>query len=131
MKRFFAVIPLLFCINSQATELDNSLGFGFQYGGILGWQGSVTENNLHARFALGLVGASVGADVDINKYTSVGVTVSRVTIADVKALSLNYYISGKYTEGWRVGLDVGSATNGDIESNEGDFVAVSFGYSFK
>lgn len=39
MRKTFAVIPLMFCMSSHAVEFDSSLGFGLQYGGVVGWQG--------------------------------------------------------------------------------------------
>lgn len=131
MKFCVCLLSILFSGYCFSAEFDSSIGFGVQYGGILGWQGSVSEEKVHGRLSIGLIGAAVGADLDINNYASIGVTAGGVGIATFKAINLNYYVDGKYTEGWRIGLDAGTAETNVFGKDSGSFVSVSFGYSFK
>lgn len=126
----FGFMLLLGTSECSAYEYANSVGFGLQYGGIIGWQGSISEDNLHGRVAVGLVGLSLGGDLDLNKYFSVGATATTIGIAKFTSLNLNYYPGGRYTSGWRVGLDFGFGASNIDDEDRGSFVAASFGYSF-
>lgn len=113
------------------AEFDNSIGFGVQYAGIFGWQGSWTEENVHARIALGLIGLTAGVDVNMDQHTSVGATFGAIGLAKFNALNLNYYPGGQYTQGWRVGLDIGAFEMHTFGEKKESFASISFGYSFK
>lgn len=113
------------------AEFDNSIGFGVQYSGIFGWQGSWTEENVHARIALGLIGLTAGVDVNMDQHTSIGFTSGVIGLAQFNALNLNYYPGGQYTQGWRVGLDVGRWNTHFFDEKNESFASISFGYSFK
>lgn len=117
--------------SSAMAEFDNSIGFGVQYAGVFGWQGSWTEDNIHARIALGLVGATAGIDVNIDKHVSFGATFGALGIAELSSFNLNYYPGGQYTQGWRVGLDVGTFKTNVFGEEKESFTSISFGYSFK
>lgn len=113
------------------AEFDNSIGFGVQYAGVFGWQGSWTENNVHTRIAFGLLGAIAGIDVDIDERITMGGSYGAIGIAEVAAFNVNYYPGGRYTEGWRVGVDVGTAEVSVFGEDSESFACISFGYSFK
>lgn len=115
----------------RASEYANAVGIGLQYGGLIGWQGSFSQDHLHGRFAVGLLGLSVGGDVDINNYASLGATLTTVGIASFQAINLNFYPSGRYTSGFRIGLEAGSGQSHLMNDHErGSFVAASIGYAF-
>jgi hypothetical protein len=126
----FFTASIIFSSHCMA-EFDNSIGFGVQYAGVFGWQGSWTQDNLHTRIALGLVGATAGVDVNLNEHISVGATLGAIALARVSAFNLNYYPNGQYTQSWRVGLDVGTFRTNILGENSEHFTSISFGYSFK
>jgi hypothetical protein len=131
MKIGIFLVCLWFSNFCFSTEFDNAIGFGVQYGGLIGWQGSVSDENFHGRIAIGLVGLTVGGDVNINDYISLGATTGSIAVASVNSLNINYYPSGKYTEGWRLCLDVGTAKTHVYGEDSGSFTAISIGYSFR
>lgn len=112
------------------AEFDNSIGFGVQYAGVFGWQGSWSEDDLHARIAIGLVGATAGVDVSIDQHASFGATFGAVGLARVSAFNFNYYPES-YTRGWRFGLEAGTMKTNVFGEDKESFVSISFGYSFK
>lgn len=132
MKAPLFVFLLSLSGHSFSAEIENSIGFGLQYAGIFGWQGSISEDNVHARFALGVIGASFGLDASLNRYLSFGATLGSVGLASHRSLNFNYYPGGSYTQGWRLGADLGTASSElKDDDRKGSFVSVSFGYAFK
>ncbi|RYG10427.1 MAG: hypothetical protein EOO07_22180 [Chitinophagaceae bacterium] len=127
------ILFLLFLSNfCFSAEFDNSIGFGLQYAGIFGWQGSLSENNIHGRLAIGVVGVSVGLDADVNDNFSVGGTIGSIGLASHRSINFNYYPGGVYTQGWRIGADIGTAVSElKDDDGKGNFVSISFGYSFR
>lgn len=131
MKYCVFLATLFFSGACFSVEFDNAVGFGIQYGGLLGWQGSASSDKLHGRIAIGLVGVAAGVDINVNEYVSLGATVGGIGFAAFKSINLNYYPEGKYTEGWRMGLDAGTADTTFFVKDKSNFVSISVGYSFK
>lgn len=127
----FLIASAIFSTPCVGAQFDNSIGFGVQYAGVFGWQGSWTQDNAHTRIAFGALGATAGLDVDLNKYSSIGATLGVIGIARIQAVNLNYYPGGNYTKGWRVGIDAGRAEVNVLGKDTGNFVTISFGYSFQ
>ena len=117
-----------FCFSAEFT---NSVGFGFQYGGLMGWQGSISNENFHGRVAVGWIGLTVGADININEHISFGGTVGGVGIASIKAFNINYSPEGKYNKAWRMSLDFGKTETSSFGKDSENFAAASIGYSFE
>lgn len=117
---------------TYSAEFDNSIGFGLQYAGIFGWQGSLSEDNIHGRLAIGVIGVSLGVDANINDHVSLGGTFGTFGLASHRSINLNYYPSGVYTQGWRLGADIGTIVS-ELKNDDGrgNFVSISFGYSFR
>ena len=49
---------------------------------------------MHGRVALGLLGLSLGGNLDLNQYFSIGATATTVGLAQFQSLSINYYPGG-------------------------------------
>lgn len=113
------------------AEFNNSIGFGVQYAGVFGWQGSWTEDDVHTRIAFGLLGAMAGIDINIDEHTTLGASYGAIGIAEVAAFNVNYYPGGNYTKGWRVGVDVGTAEVSVFGEDSESFASITFGYSFQ
>lgn len=130
-KLLLASIGFVFVIFSSPAmaEFDNSIGFGVQYAGIFGWQGSWTEDNVHARVAFGLAGATAGVDVNLDQHSSIGATFGVIAFAEVTAVNFNFYPES-YTRGWRVGLELGSYRINTFGEKSESFASLGFGYSF-
>lgn len=131
-KLLLASMGFVFVIFSSPAmaEFDNSIGFGVQYAGLFGWQGSWTEDNVHARIALGLVGATAGIDVNLDQHASIGATFGAVALAEVAAMNFNFYPES-YTRGWRIGFELGSYKTNTFGEKSDSFTSLSFGYSFR
>ncbi len=139
IKIGFAVLASLAVSKSYAYESSHSIGLGLQYGGIFGWQAAVSGEHLNGRFAVGILGASLGGDLYLNKHISLGVTGTSIFFGSsyFESVNLNYYINGRDVAGWRLGLDV-AASRGDslMQGGHGDNdasghgVLLSVGYRF-
>ena len=134
-----AVLASLFPINAYTMDYSFSTGGGFQYGGLIGAQGSAYEDAHRFRAAIGLIGIGIGYDYLLSENLSIGITGGgMVPFKDAKLLSLNYFFSGNYKEGWQIGLDIGKVSianciifcpDGTDYSNT-DILFLSGGYTF-
>ena len=95
MKKVIALVCISLPAICSAAEFDNAMGVGVQYGGIIGWQGSVTEDKVHGRLAVGLAGIAVGGDLSLNNNVTVGVTAGAIAIATFTSFNVNYYAGGR------------------------------------
>jgi len=100
-----AILLLLCSHQSYAAEFRNEFGAGIQYGGILGWQGSLNTENNKFRFSAGYTGFTLGYDRYLGSKFSLGgqAFINQYVIG--AGLSLNYYFSSNSITGWLIGLD--------------------------
>jgi len=107
-KKCLAVLVLLFCANPViAADFKQSIGSGIQFGGLLGWQGSIiNSNNAKFRLSFGYSGTAIGYERFVSPNLSLGAQFFGNQYVSGGGLSANYYFSGRETSGWILGLDV-------------------------
>ncbi len=137
IKKLIVIVLLLFSSTSYTTELKHPVGIGLQYGGVLGWQGSLSSGENSARLGLGVVGFTVGYDRIFSESFSVGVQVFGNYFNHGAGISMNYYLGVGRSSHWVLGLDVFRAKLhleeifGEVIPNQFETGAfVSLGYRF-
>ncbi len=140
--RSFLLFATLFIIGSSnvySSEFRAAIGFGFQYGGVFGWQGSIVEDRQRGSIGIGIVGASIGYDYKLNEKFSVGTAVSATSLGlggwSAGTLRLHYYLDGTFKTGWVYGLEVFRTFNtwsiygsSDDENFTRGFFSLGYGY---
>lgn len=143
------VFALLLCSTQlQAADFKNASGFGYQYGGLAGWQGSILSESNRYRFGIGYTGFALGWDRLFSDNISLGFQGFGNQDKVGAGLSLNYYLGTHWGTGWVAGIDVyrGYETGefvfelvtdfffgGDLGENTSGIrngVSVSVGYQF-
>ena len=132
-KILFLMIGLLVSIQAKSDQVNHAAGSGLQYGGIVGYQISSTDDKNNFRASLGLVGAAVGYDYLVTDKFSIGTTATW-TLRNTYSANFNYYPSG-LQKGWQFGLDLGympsDGRDGFFSSSRSRKVSwISIGYKF-
>jgi len=124
-----AAFLLLLCSHqSYAAEFRNGFGAGIQYGGILGWQGSLNTENNKFRFSAGYAGITLGYDRYLGSKFSLGGQAFMNQFIIGAGINLNYYFSSHSESGWLIGLD---AYRGYVSAEAGlALIANYFEYVF-
>lgn len=122
-----ALLILFVSTGSASSEFRSSAGFGIQFGGIIGWQGSVRSGDNNLRFAVGVPRLSVGYDRFIKNRYSIGLQGFILPVAGGVGVNINYYFSDVDLPGWMLGLDLSRTTAFGEESTN---AVLSFGYRF-
>ena len=115
-------------------NIKHSIGFGFQYGTLIGYNLSYDHNEYRVRAGVGLVGVSVGADYFVHDKFSVGATYTG-TFRKVYSINLTSYPNTRY-KGMHMGLEfafmpkdqVGIWSVSTAESK--NLIWLKFGYTF-
>ena len=100
------MVVLLMSARAESAEFKSSLGIGIQFGGVIGWQGSIRAGNSIFRVALGAVGLSAGYDHFVTDSVSLGVQGFIIGLGGGVGINANYYFAQPDVSGWIVGLDV-------------------------
>jgi hypothetical protein len=120
--------------NDYLKNIKHSIGFGFQYGTLIGYNLSYDHNEYRARAGVGLVGISVGADYFVHDKFSVGATYTG-SFRNVYSINLTSYPNTRY-KGMHMGIDfvhmpadkVGIWSVSTAESK--NMIWFKFGYTF-
>lgn len=113
---------------SYSAEFRNGLGAGLQYGGIVGWQGSLNTELNKFRFSAGYAGITFGYDRYLGSKYSLGGQAFLNQLVIGAGLNLNYYFSSNNNSGWLIGLDV---YRGYVSAEAGsELIANYFEYVF-
>ena len=143
--KLIVISVLLLSSSAAQADFEKSVGFGPQYGGLVGFQGAYYFSDVKANFGLGYLGVSTGLEYFPTAKHSIGGYVF-VSWVSGYALSYSYYFNGKNSAGWRIGLDIGRYELGfpfdpffdnafggvfdDALDNEETFILPTIGYSF-
>jgi hypothetical protein len=143
MKVSFAILPaLLLCALSQSAHAGFGVGIGYPYGGVVGVQYTVQQQQHLWSGAVGLVGTAVSYQyvLDTAQQHSAGIVLGTETITSEKgfaAFQYNYYSAGAANAGWVLGLnlgqrreDAGSFYASSSESNNKTLLGLHVGYRF-
>ncbi len=127
MKFFFAAIVILIIgiSDGYSSERRSAAGFGTQYGGAFGWQGSIVNGPHRRSVGVGIIGASVGYDYKLGESISAGTSLSLFGDVILGTLRLQYYTRGTYKIGWAFGVDVFLAATAD---SPGALFSIGYGY---
>ncbi len=110
MNRFIKCVAAMMLILSastvSATEFKQTIGSGIQFGGVLGWQGSLINSNGGAfKLSVGYTGTALGYERFLSPSLSLNGHVFANQYISGAALSANYYLSTGTKSGWVIGLD--------------------------
>ncbi len=134
-------VLLLSSFGFQA-QAEFSLGTGYPYGGVIGAQYGMQQQQHLYTLALGLVGGAAGYHylLDQQQRHSLGMLAGSETITSEKgfvALQYSYYPQGVGQSGWRLGLNAGQRRedSSSFYGNQGQthshtLLAVHLGYQF-
>ncbi len=143
-----ALLALTGSLPAIAGNFNNSVGFGSQYGGIIGWQGGYSFGNNNIHIGLGYVGIAYGYSRYIGENLSLGLQAFSNQYRIGSALNLNYYFDGVKQPGWMLGVELYrgfdtleftaefvlelffNPTDFDIDQDLENGLLVSFGYRF-
>jgi len=127
---FIIAVLLLLLISrpSSALEFKHGIGVGIQYGGIVGWQGSLNSEHSKTRLSLGYAGFTLGHERYLGSNFSLGGQAFLNQYVIGIGLNLNYYFSTHSRKGWLIGLD---ANRGYVSSEAGlELISNYFEYIF-
>ncbi len=140
MKRIMAVLLVLtspFCSSEQFTI---AVGFGPQYGGVVGVQFGSKSESLEFNGAVGLLGWSIGGLTPMGQEQTLswGLSAGQIGFGDDFYQFDSYYMpNGFKNAGWRFGLSVGQTKEeddwwgGSFEDKSWEsYLMVHFGYQF-
>ena len=138
IKIIVGLALLLLIRQGNCGQIDNGVGFGVQYGGVLGYQLSYTQSQSKYRASVGLIGASLGYDYYLSDTFSMGATYT-ISGRNVSSLNINYVPSGYTNNGWIFGIDLaridGQSAGGSSfflrkEKKSKNIIFFSAGYKF-
>lgn len=140
MKKYLLLLSFT-TFNVSAFELNTSVGIGPQYGGIIGSQISIIENDVKYYLSAGFLGISSGVQFALGENTkhSLGLNFGASFLwGDEGYLfaTYDYHINGFENDGWVMGLGVGNAFGSKGENEiasdiKNEDVAVSFNIGYK
>lgn len=121
LKQKINVVLFLFFMSlapapAQAAEFKSSVGVGLQFGGLVGWQGSLHYGQNKFRGSFGLAGTAWGYDRYFGSHYSVGAQIFGNQFRIGGGLSVNYYLSQQLEPGFVFGLDLyrGASTDAAV-----------------
>lgn len=128
------IIPLVFILliassNAAAAEFKSAVGFGTQYAGIIGWQGSLHHNRHSLRLGVGLLGLGVMYEYASYEKLSIGLQAVTVAFAAGFGAYANYHFTSTTRPGWVLGIDYIDSYSTWVEKQEA-VLAFSVGYKF-
>ena len=115
---------------AAAAEFKSAVGFGTQFGGVLGWQGSAHSGNSKLHLSIGIFGASLGYNHSIKSNVSIGVQGFAIVFSEGAGLNANYYFTSTSTPGWMIGLDVYRIRTTFFNQVTNNRLLISVGYNF-
>ncbi|OCQ22597.1 hypothetical protein A7985_01120 [Pseudoalteromonas luteoviolacea] len=146
LKAIFPLTIALASYSSHADDFEFSSGIGLQYGGIVGVQAALKQENSKYFASLGLYGVSVGGQYVVSENTkhALGFNAGRMLLifgdyTDYVALTYNYHVSGFHNSGWELGTGVGYFVNEEsstifsskvIEEEKEANLFINIGYKF-
>jgi len=131
---FFVALLLAGYTNGHSADRKSAAGFGLQYGGGFGWQGSLVSGRHRRSLGLGFIGASLGYDYQLNDRISVGIAtyLSGLYLGVGAGIRAHYYPNGTFSTGWSFGFDVNAFTVlSDTDDRQFITPFVSIGYGYK
>ncbi|MCL1080307.1 hypothetical protein D5R81_08300 [Parashewanella spongiae] len=142
MKKTILMSLLLVSSFPSLAETKNTIGIGYQYGGVFGYKFSSINNNNIYFISAGLVGGAAGYQLllDGEKKHSIGIALGSEVLTSEKGFGLatyNYYSQGVNKSGFVFGLGIGvrredeGGVFGSYGKVESKFTAdVNLGYQF-
>ena len=121
---------LLATSNAQAAQFRSAAGFGLQYAGVVGWQGSLQAGDNNLYLSVGLLGLAAGYQYSMTDKLTIGLQGFAIGLASGGGINLNYHFSGTRSRGWMVGLDIFSARSTLNDSKTDRRGSISFGFVF-
>jgi len=134
--KFLTIVLMCVAITNNVAFADSrySVGFGAQFGGLVGFQGSNLMSRSSLRWSLGVMGIATAYDRFVTEKITAGAMGFFTIFGEGAGLSLNYHFTGIREAGWYLGWDVYAAKS-DLSSasrrnNYNSFTFISFGYKF-
>jgi len=124
MKNIIIALSFI-ALSSAAGEYETTVGFGHQYGGVLGAQFSYKTESSEYYGSLGLVGYSAGIQTTFsqNSKHAFGLVAGRDEIQSSRGflfVTYDYHLNGFSGNGWVVGTGLGYTLQDGIAHIQGD-----------